>query len=84
MQFTIITTTHAVTVEGERWTRDATGNVFVYDDTADNADPVAEVDSDSFEAIATGDVDITDLSALDVDDITRAVSKHLADVSAGI
>jgi hypothetical protein len=59
-EFTIITTTRTISVDGEHWSRGPKGNVFVYDDTSDNADPVAEVDHDEFEAIATSDVDVTD------------------------
>lgn len=74
MQITAITTTHVLTVDGKRWTRDDKGNVFIYN-SAD--DPVAEVDCEDFEAIATGDVDVTDRPVPDVDEIARAASKRL-------
>lgn len=56
-EFTIITTTHAIPVEGERWARSGE-TVYVYPgDGSDDADPVAEVDGDEFVAIVRGNVD---------------------------
>jgi hypothetical protein len=51
--FTIITTDGNYTVDGERWTRDSDGNVFVYDthETGTDVDPVAEIEVDIFNGI---------------------------------
>jgi hypothetical protein len=53
-RFTIITTGVAITVEGDRWTRDPEGGVYVYPAGGDHVDPVAEVDADEFVAITRG------------------------------
>ncbi|MBX0325809.1 hypothetical protein EGH21_22585 [Halomicroarcula sp. F13] len=49
--FTIITTSGSFDVDGERWTRDDNGDVYVYADDTTDADPVAEVDAPEFTAI---------------------------------
>jgi hypothetical protein len=59
-EYTIITTTHTVTVAGDHWARDPDGDVYVYPENGDT-DPVAEVDAEEFVGIVTGDVDITAL-----------------------
>ena len=48
--FTIITTSGSFTVDGDRWTRDDNGDVYVYAGDEDD-DPVAEVDAPEFTAI---------------------------------
>jgi len=52
--FTIITGATSFDVDGERWTRDPNGDVYVYAGD-DESDPVAEVDAPDFTAIFDAD-----------------------------
>ena len=52
--FTIITGTTSFAVDGERWTRDDSGDVYVYAGD-DESDPIAEVDVHDFTAIFDAD-----------------------------
>lgn len=54
--FTIITTNHAFTIDGDRYARDGDGDVHVY---ADDETTLTTVDADAFEAVARGTVDVT-------------------------
>lgn len=54
-EYTIITTTGTLTVEAVRFRQDPNGDVFLYDEDGDNADPVAQVDSEKFVAISASE-----------------------------
>lgn len=52
--FTIITNSAIFTVDGDRWTRDDNGDVYVYADD-EEPDPVAEIGVAEFTAIFDAD-----------------------------
>jgi len=51
-EYTIITTTDTFTVEAVRFRQDSNGDIFLYDEDGDHADPVAQIDSEKFVAIS--------------------------------
>lgn len=77
MTITIITTTATFGVDGDRWTRDATGDLYVYSE--DSKDPIAHVPAEQFvAALRTADAvdnveDLADVDAGVSDHITEAV-----------
>jgi len=86
--FTIITTTATFGVDGDRWARDDTGDVYVYADG--DEDPVCTVDAGQFVAcLRTADAAADSETLADIEpgltaDVERAVRDALHDVESAI